>query len=791
MSRSSHRLPFHRRFAVRLAAAILALAAAVLTISAFTAVRIAGDGFDRVVRADFQSTLGFTENFIASEARSWVDWVHHLTEDESDHGLGMVVKHRDRALLKVYLHEKLPSGFSGAATITDINGRVLHRTHLPGEFGDSLGHVDIVRRALSGGAIDFAIVNDLNQFILYAAGPIREQGAVVGTLLIGTPVDDAFVELIKANTGVDLAVIRDRAVMGSTIKTAEGVAVGDLPVPYLEYQMMLSKPEQVRETRLFGTRFFIATRKIAVMDSNTPGSLLLAVPRQILDEEESEIYRQFAILLGLLLLLTVVVSAALSRGMSRRIGELTDKVDSITADGHYEPLSVSSNDEIAILADRFNRMQEKLAETNRALRAHSQTLELRVKERTAELQLVNAEHKMAKEAAEEANRSKSQFLSSMSHELRTPLNAILGFGQLLALDAETDPDDERREAVDQILKSGEHLLALVNEVLDLARIESGRMELKIEAVDARTALKQCLTMTEAMAAKTGVSVSPLTLPDDFPPLMVDPMRFKQVMLNLLSNAVKYNRPGGSVEILCKPGREGCVQLGVKDTGEGLSLDQVDKLFIPFERLGREASDIEGTGIGLDITKKLVELMGGRIGVDSAKGEGSTFWIGLPLAEESAAKADEAANGAADSARQPQTTTAAANEDVGVEGASVVVYVEDNPANIMLMEKVFAKSPTLTLHTAPDAEVGLALIRDARPDLVLMDLHLPGMSGIEALAELRKDGETAAIPVLAISADVIAENVDNAMDAGFDGYISKPFKLSEIADKISQAIAAKR
>ena len=263
------RLPLHRHFSVRLGIAILAFVVFALAASAYTAIRIAEQGFDRIVREDFQATLGVTENFLNSQAENWTNWAFHLTEDEIDHGLGEVVANRQLDLLKAYIAEKLPSAFAAAVTIIDGNGRVLHRTHLPGKFGDSLGHSEIVRQTLSKGQSGSAIVNDLNQFMLYAAAPIRYRKQIVGVLLIGSAIDDAFVETVKANTGVELAIIRDRAVMGSTLKTRTGDAIGDLPMPYLEYQMMLNAPDQVRETRFLGTRYFVATRPITIMDGNT------------------------------------------------------------------------------------------------------------------------------------------------------------------------------------------------------------------------------------------------------------------------------------------------------------------------------------------------------------------------------------------------------------------------------------------------------------------------------------------------------------------------------------------
>jgi len=271
-------LPLYRRFGFRLAAVFLILVLAAVSASTYVSVRAAGTGYARVVSQDFQSTLSFSENYLQSLGGNWSNWVQHLTIDEHDHGLSEAVLSRDRNIIKRYVDEHLPSAFSKVATVLDTNGIVLYRAHKSDEYGDSLNHVGIVQRALNDGETSFAIVNDLNRFMLYAAGPVRNGNSPVGVLLIGNVIDDAFIEDIKANTGIDLAIVRDRAVMGSTLKDAAGMAIGDLPIRYLEYQMLLERPNQVLETRFLGQRYFVAPQKLAMMDSNTHGAIFLAVP---------------------------------------------------------------------------------------------------------------------------------------------------------------------------------------------------------------------------------------------------------------------------------------------------------------------------------------------------------------------------------------------------------------------------------------------------------------------------------------------------------------------------------
>ena len=380
----------------------------------------------------------------------------------------------------------------------------------------------------------------------------------------------------------------------------------------------------------------------------------------------------------------------------------------------------------------------------------------------------------AKDEAEAANKAKSQFLSSMSHELRTPLNAVIGFGQLL--DDPTNPlNQEQMSAVKHILDGGSHLLNLVNEVLELAEIESGNLALSIEPVSAQAIIAATMVMAESLGERYGVQVESEVAPDAALTIMADMTRAKQVLLNLLSNGVKYNRPAGSVSLDCTKLEGGWVRFSVTDTGPGIPEDRQDRLFRPFDRLGNSNSTIEGTGIGLTITKELVELMGGRIGFESTVGTGSTFWVEFPATDEAPARAaivDEVPTAAT-----LATSTAALSSQVRV------FYIEDNPANADLMGLIVAKAPNLTLETAETAEDGLARIVMNPPDVILMDINLPGMDGIDATKVLKKNKITKDIPVIAVTANAMDHDVESAWDAGFETYITKPFQVSGVLEAI--------
>ncbi len=390
------------------------------------------------------------------------------------------------------------------------------------------------------------------------------------------------------------------------------------------------------------------------------------------------------------------------------------------------------------------------------------------------LQEKNVELETAKFTAEKANLAKSDFLSSMSHELRSPLNAILGFAQLM--ESGSPPlTPSNKESIAQILKAGWHLLKLINEILDLAVIESGKVSLSTESVSLGEVLLECQAMVEPQAQQRDIR---MTFPSFSNPLYVDAdrTRLKQIFINLLSNAIKYNAMGGSVAVKSGPSEDGRIRISISDAGKGLPPEKLAQLFQPFNRLGQEAGGAEGTGIGLVVTKRLVELLGGSIGVDSTVGEGSTFWVELIETTAPQLSVDEAASTATDI----QETQPAGR-------ARTVVYVEDNPANLKLVEQLILRRPELGLLTAINGRRGIELICASEPDVILMDINLPDISGIECLKILRANPATAAIPVVALSANAMPRDIAQGMQAGFFLYLTKPIKVDEFMETLDQAL----
>jgi PAS domain S-box-containing protein len=384
------------------------------------------------------------------------------------------------------------------------------------------------------------------------------------------------------------------------------------------------------------------------------------------------------------------------------------------------------------------------------------------------------ELRAARNAAEMGSAAKSEFLSSMSHELRTPLNAILGFAQLLQRDKKEPLSVRHIERVDQILKGGEHLLRLIDDILDLSRIEAGAVSISTEEVDVMAVLREVNTTLEFTATRAGIRMTITPTSAEVPMIAADRTRFVQILINYASNAIKYNRPGGTVTFMLAVHPES-VRVTVADTGMGIAPEKQDKLFQPFQRAGQETGPIEGTGIGLTISRRLAELMQGSVGFRSELSKGSEFWVEMPVHTSDV---------------KSIAIPVLAREDVRLDGERrcLILYVEDNPANVTFMKDLLSTFDGIELISAPTAEMGVELARGRVPQVIIMDINLPGMSGLDALRILRDRPETRRIPVIALTAAASERDRGRGKRAGFYRYLTKPVKAAELEDAIETLLA---
>jgi signal transduction histidine kinase len=461
--------------------------------------------------------------------------------------------------------------------------------------------------------------------------------------------------------------------------------------------------------------------------------------------------------------LSVLAALMLARRMAAPIQALQAGAARIAAGSLDQHIEARTGDEIEALADEFNHMTDRLRESYAGLEA-------RVEQRTRALAKAMRELEERGRQLAAADRAKSDFLSRMSHELRTPLNAVIGFAEIMEMDPQTSP--RQQERVRHILKGGRHLLGMINEVLDIARIEAGRLSLSPEPVAVDEVLPEVLDLVHQLATQRDIGLALHATPSPGLHVRADRQRLKQVLLNLLTNAVKYNHDGGRVSLSYAEHIDGRIRITVRDTGPGIPADKLDRLFTPFDRLGAELSGVEGTGLGLAITKRLVEAMGGTVGVESTVDAGSAFWVELPRV-----------TGPLEQFQRDEDHALASRNGQAPDREATVLYIEDNLSNLRLVEHILAFRPGVKLLSAMQGGLGLSLAQAHRPDLVLLDLNLPDLQGDEVLGRLREDPRTSDIPVVVLSADATPKQIGRLLDAGARAYLTKPLDVKQLLDTL--------
>lgn len=487
-----------------------------------------------------------------------------------------------------------------------------------------------------------------------------------------------------------------------------------------------------------------------------------------------------ALIIFLVFAASTGVALLFSRRLQQRIAQpienLAGVMERVSAEQNFSLRATPGEmDEIGRLIQGFNEMLGQIEERDTWLADYRAGLEEDIAKRTSELSHANHELRrvleeatQARESAEQASRAKSEFLSRMSHELRTPMNAILGFSELLRLEIQ---DAEQRDFMEEIYRAGQHLLALIDELLELSRIETGNIAVVIQPVRVERVVKEALKLVQPLIQERHLTISREHGDCPHVSVLADATRLRQIMVNLLSNAAKYNRDHGNIHVEWRVVEGGLVRILVGDTGRGIAPDQLTHLFKPFERLGAQFTAIEGTGIGLAFSKRLAELMGGQLEAESTLGRGSAFWVDLPLSET-----------AAEPLARPEL---APPEQHGARLR--ILYVEDNAANLKVVDKIFQRHGSLTLISATNGEYGLELAQRYAPDLILLDIHLPGMDGYAVLKALQADKQTRHIPVIALSADAMPMEVERGLAAGFRRYLTKPIKPAELIGAIEEGL----
>lgn len=620
---------------------------------------------------------------------------------------------------------------------SDRNGAVLYRAHDARRFGDPTSAWGF-DEALAGTGM-LVSIRGPESIVIWAIEPVRANGAIVGTVSAGVALDHSFLDQLNAEMGASLLLL-----------LRQGVAVPEQSAATTHIDMQAV-------TDAFQTK--IPVYRIDAASHQTHAYL----PKMIVDDgyvlqaqlDSTAAFQLFddakqrsAVFAALTLVGSLVVGLLILRLVMDPLIKLRQRAEKTAFELTGEAIKVTGRNEVRSVVKVLDTLTQRLLRRN--------------------LELVQA-----KAEAEAANQAKSEFLSSMSHELRTPMNAILGFGQLLEIDDTLAA--EHKDNVREILNGGRHLLELINEVLDLAKIESGHIELSLEPVEVDTVIQECLTLMATLAVRRGIQIAH----DGVTGMVVraDRTRLKQVLLNLLSNAIKYNHVGGHVQLDVRTVGADRLRMVVTDTGPGISAERLAELFQPFNRLGAENSNIEGSGIGLTITRRLVELMGGVVVVESEVGVGSTFWIELPR---ESLPASHPKDTAADGQTLAQRLAAAQH---------TVLYIEDNPANVRLVAQILGQRQHIHLLTAHTPELGLELARARRPELILLDINMPGMDGYQVLALLKADEQLKAIPVVAVTANALPRDLARGKAAGFKGYLTKPLNVQKFLKTIDACLSS--
>ncbi|MGH3189920.1 MAG: ATP-binding protein [Streptosporangiaceae bacterium] len=612
------------------------------------------------------------------------------------------------------------------------------------------------RQTRAAGIASSSLTNAGNQLltdVLNAETGVRGYAATGETLFL-EPYNTALTHVPKDLTALSAAAVAERdGASERTVAATTTKVMTDLERLRSEIAVGISSGALRQQLVADKTSMDRLRRQITSLTGGSAASLL---PRRALIshmEHEIDVLNAIGLVLGILA--GMIGGALFTSGISKRVAEAATNAIRLGAGQDLEPVRAAG--------DEFGQLAGALTRAKGLLDSRAALLDRRADELMA-----------ARDEAVRATQAKNAFLSNTSHELRTPLNAVLGFTQLLQL---SDLGNDDRESVERILVAGRHLLALINELIDIARIESGGFSLSVEPVQVQLLVEETCQLMAPLAAERSISVGQYC-PEPGLAVHADRQRLGQIMLNLVNNAIKYNHQGGEVSVSCRADGPDLASVVVTDTGPGISAANLERIFLPFERLGAEQTGIEGTGIGLPLALALALAMGGQLTASSTVGEGSSFTVTLPRAPDIIAVQDGHA--------VPVPRAAPASPG---SGAVRVLYIEDNPANIEVVSRFVKSRPAVHLQSARTGRAGLERALREVPDLVLLDLHLPDLSGCEVLKRLKAEPATAGIPVAVLSAEAAPAIIRDMRDGGVISYLTKPLDLAEVGDLLDSVAAS--